>query len=459
MSEDDTTQPEEEPTIPPPAGSPKKNAKPRSQSGFNWLRRTAKLWGFLGFCILILVLTREVVVTFVFALLLAYILAPLVRFLSIKKDGTPRMHKGIAIVLCYIVFLGSIGGFLAALLPRLSADLARIGNEAPELYAQLNEEWTPQVASWIEKRFPGATVPLEENADSAAVPDVPLPPGTGLVLTPLPDGRYAVQLQPGGVEVMPQSGGGFRIGSEVNHEQDLGLEEEIRLIARDGLIGLQSQLGGLLRFGQRVVRGLLQSVFSFFLVLMIAAFILLDLEKIHGFSRSLIPAAFHSDYESIVAGIDRGLSGVIRGQLIICLVNGMFTYIGLVVFSVKYSLILAVVAGVLSLIPIFGTILSTVPIVLVAMVSTDEGIDLARGFFILLWILGIHFVEANLLNPKIIGTSARIHPVLVIFALIVGEHTYGLTGALLAVPAASVVQVFFLYFRSKAWRTEASATG
>jgi predicted PurR-regulated permease PerM len=59
-----------------------------------------------------------------------------------------------------------------------------------------------------------------------------------------------------------------------------------------------------------------------------------------------------------------------------------------------------------------------------------------------------------MLNPKIIGTAAKIHPVLVIFALVVGEHSYGLTGALLAVPVASIVQVLFLFFRRKAWQKD-----
>ena len=90
-------------------------------------------------------------------------------------------------------------------------------------------------------------------------------------------------------------------------------------------------------------------------------FILLDIQKIHGFVRSLIPEAHRSDYDIIVAGIDRGLAGVIRGQLTICVVNGVLTYVGLLVFGVKYSIILAVVASVLSLIPIFGSILSTIP--------------------------------------------------------------------------------------------------
>jgi predicted PurR-regulated permease PerM len=60
--------------------------------------------------------------------------------------------------------------------------------------------------------------------------------------------------------------------------------------------------------------------------------------------------------------------------------------------------------------------------------------------------LGIHFVEANILNPKIIGTSAHIHPVIVIFALLAGESAFGLVGALLAVPTASILLTLFKFF-------------
>jgi predicted PurR-regulated permease PerM len=185
---------------------------------------------------------------------------------------------------------------------------------------------------------------------------------------------------------------------------------------------------------------------------MVAAFLLIDLEKLHRFARSLFPQRARDDYDVIVAGIDRGLSGVIRGQLLICLINGILTYIGLMIFDVKYSLILAVVAAAMSLIPIFGSILSTVPIVFAALVSGDQGIDIARAVFSVLWIVGIHFLEANFLNPKIIGTAAKIHPVLVIFALITGEQTYGLVGALFAVPVLSIIQVLFFFFRKKAWK-------
>lgn len=431
---------------------------PRIRSAFGpggWARRSARLWGFLGFCILVLILARQVVLPFVFALLLAYILAPLVRRMTVNAEGGTRMPRGLAIILCYIVFLALVGAFLFLLLPRLSKDVARIGQEAPELYTKLNNQWAPQAARWLEKRFPSLAPKAGESAEPPVVADVPLPPGTQFVVTPLPDGRLAVQLEPTGLEVQA-SGAGFVITPRAEAPEAASLEDKLRSWTRSILGGMQGQLGDLFRAGQKFVTAVVRSVFRFFLVLMIAAFILLDLEKLHGFARGLFPASFRDDYDVIVAGIDKGLSGVIRGQLIICLVNGVLTWIGLVVFDINYSLILAVVAAVLSLVPIFGSILSTIPVVLVALVSGEEGLDVARGLAILGWIIGIHFVEANLLNPKIIGTAAKIHPVLVIFALVLGEHSYGLTGALLAVPVASIVQVLFLFFRHKAWKEQQS---
>jgi len=416
---------------------------------------TAKLWGFLGFCILVLFLARHIVLPFIFALLVAYIFAPVVNRMSRSKDGRRRMPRGLAIIICYIVLLAAIGTFMLALLPRIYKDLSRLGKEAPSMYQRINDEWVPQLAGWLEERFPTLKPPPQEKVEAPVVADVPLPPGTTFVMTPLPDGRMAVQLQPSGVEIT-QHAGGVTLAPREEAPVQLRLEDRLRNLAKNALGGLQSELGDVFRLGQVIITKIIKSIFTFFLILMIAAFIMLDLSKIHGFARGLIPAGYRTDYDVIVAGIDRGLSGVIRGQLVICLINGVLTYIGLMVFDVKYELILAVIAALMSLIPIFGALLSTVPIVLAALVSADVGIDIARAIFITLWIIGIHFIEANLLNPKIIGSAAKIHPVLVIFALVLGEHSYGLVGALLAVPVASIVQVFFLYFRKKAWRGEPS---
>ncbi len=123
--------------------------------------------------------------------------------------------------------------------------------------------------------------------------------------------------------------------------------------------------------------------------------------------------------------------------------------IGLLLFGIKYSLLLAVFAAVMSLVPIFGTIISSIPIALVALVSGEQGLALGPALAMLAWIAGIHLLESNVLNPKIIGDSAHMHPVVVILALLAGEHVYGLAGALLAVPVASMVQTVFIYLRER----------
>ena len=410
-------------------------------------------WGLTLFVVVVVVVGRDVLLPFVFAGLIAYILAPIVRRMSERPDGRKRMPRGVAIILCYIVFLLGVTGFMFLLVPRLSRDIARLGKEARSRTSGSTKSGRRKVARWLEHRFPSLRV-VNKHAPDEPPPagDVPLPPGTAFTMTPLPDGRFAVQLSDTGVDLLPRAKGGFHVQVDEAPPAPATLEDSLRAFVAKSLEGLKDKLNDVLRLGQSLIAGIIRGIFEFFITLMIAAFMLIDMEKVHAFFRSLFPPNFRDDYDFIIAGIDRGLSGVIRGQLLICLINSVLTYIGLLVFGVKYGLILAVVAGVMSLIPIFGALMSSVPIVLVALVSGNEGIDIVRGLALTLWIIGIHFLEANLLNPKIIGTAARIHPVLVIFSLFLGEHAYGLVGALLAVPVLSAISVVFMYFYNNAWK-------
>jgi predicted PurR-regulated permease PerM len=198
----------------------------------------------------------------------------------------------------------------------------------------------------------------------------------------------------------------------------------------------------LIRVGQVILGKVARGVFLFFLTLMVAAYLMHTREAVIGFFRLLPPQRARASFDRLLYRIDRGLAGVVRGQLLICVVNGVLSAIGFKIFGLKYWPIMAIVAGIMSLIPIFGSILSTIPAVLIGLTQ-----DFWLALWVLLWVIGIHQVEANLLNPKIIGVAAKIHPVLVVFSLIVGEHFYGLWGALLAVPALSLAQSLFLHFR------------
>ena len=137
------------------------------------------------------------------------------------------------------------------------------------------------------------------------------------------------------------------------------------------------------------------------LVFMITGFLLVDVKQIKGFMFSLVPIKDRTSFDHFLERLDQRLSGVVRGQLFICLINAILTLIGLLIFHVKYALILATMAGIFSIVPVFGSIISTIPIVAVALTISP-----LTALFSLLWVIGIHILEANLLNPKIMGGSA-----------------------------------------------------
>jgi predicted PurR-regulated permease PerM len=116
--------------------------------------------------------------------------------------------------------------------------------------------------------------------------------------------------------------------------------------------------------------------------------------------------------------------------------------------------VLSLFATALSLIPIFGVIVSSVPAVAVALTQ-----NFGMAVVVLAWIIVIHQIEANFLNPKIMGDSAKIHPVLVIFSLVVGEYLFQTKGALLAVPCMSIAQSLFLHFRAQVTKDAESELG
>jgi predicted PurR-regulated permease PerM len=439
------------PPDPPPddLGGPSRGIR-----AFSWFRRFAKLWGFALFCVFVVYFFREVALPFVFAVLVAYILAPLVdRMARLKVAGRP-FPRGLAVILLYINIIAILGVFVGYFIPKLSADIARVFREAPELFDKLNQEYLPKVAGWVDD-YLGAGVSGKPAAPPLPKPTPERPAGTGILIEPLADGRYRLDLQGMNMEIRPAEGGGYLVVppqlSEPDAEGEGRWERSIKQWISERVKSTESQSRRALELGQKFVTGVVTGVARLILVLMVAAFILIDLQRIRGFIRSLVPAAYRTDYDHIARGIDRGLSGVVRGQLLICLINGILTYVGLYIFNVKYSLLLAGIAAVMSLIPIFGSILSSIPIVAIALVSSGH-FDIGQGVKVTVWIILIHLIEANFLNPKIMGESAKIHPVVVVFALIAGEHGYGLVGALFAVPVASIIQTLFVYFRRKEHR-------
>lgn len=372
----------------------------------------------------LLICVREVLLPFILALIIAYVLAPLV-----ERVERLRVPRAAAIIIVYAVTLGSIYFSIAAIAPRIYLESAKFLRDAPSLADKLSGQYGPQLEQWV------------EGVRSRSRPKVAAEDPAALSVVNKPDG--SVELRVGsGVEVVQQGPGHWRVGPGAHKAEkfkvsDLtarGINEGVSYVQRNGL--------ELLAIGKAVVSTIARGIFLLFMTLMVAGYIMGTRENIIGFFRSLLPMRSRISFDRLLWRTDRGLSGVVRGQLLICAVNGVLSAIGYWMFDLKYWPILAILSGVMSIVPIFGSILSSVPVVLIGLTQ-----DFWTAVWVLLWIVGIHQVEANLLNPKIIGVAAKIHPVLVVLALIIGEHFFGLWGALLAVPVLSMAQSVFNHFR------------
>lgn len=391
----------------------------------------------------VLLFFREVLTPFALAVIVAYVLAPLVSLFQRARIGRWSAPRWVAVVIIYVALLSGLGATLAVAVPRLAVEVTVLTREAPETIHTIQEDWLPQVESALEgaANLYGGRPPGDE-----AIEPAPEAHDRRIHVSPEAGGGYAITLPPGGIEVVPQGENEFRIEIADRSERerrDLGafISTSIRRFFRDTEAYAGTAIRGVQSFVAQVVGG----VFSFFIMLMLSAYMLITSERITAFFRFLAPPAQRDRFDDLVTRIDRGLAGVVRGQLLIALVNGLLSGVGFWLADLRYWPILTVIATLLSIIPIFGAILSSVPAVLVGL---QNGVGTA--VFVLAWIIGIHQLEANILNPKIMGDAAKVHPVLVVFALLAGEHVFGIVGALLAVPLLSITQSIFLHFREVA---------
>jgi predicted PurR-regulated permease PerM len=307
--------------------------------------------------------------------------------------------------------------------------------ELPALAAEASQKWVPAIT---ERLRAVGVAPAQPTPDDASEPGTT----SAFVARPLPDGTIAIDVG-AGVSISETKHGW--LVEPTRDKKDEPFDPNKIMADAVGKTFAYAQRNSLevARAVRDLVVGLSRVIFVFFITLMLAAYIILTRERIVGFFRSLVRERGRASFDALIERVDHGLSGVVRGQLVICAINGVLSAVGFAIVGLKYWPVMALVAAVFSLIPIFGSIASAIPAV---------GIGLTQGLgtatFVLLWIIGIHQLEANFLNPKIMGDAAKIHPVLVIFSLLVGEHFFHVVGALLAVPTMSIAQSLFLHFRT-----------
>jgi predicted PurR-regulated permease PerM len=389
-------------------------------------RRPLFLWTSAAVAVAVMIAAREVMLPFILAVVIAYVLTPLVATLERRK-----MSRGLAVVCVYALVLGSFSAFAWAISPRIAHEFGNLRSELPRMSDQVKDRWIPALTERLGSLAlaPAQTAPAEPEP----------PPSSAFVARPQADGSIAIDVG-AGMSVVSTHGGWDVEAARAKKEPTFDLNRVMNeAVGRSFAYAQQNSLE-VARAVRDLITGVSRAIFVFFITLMLAAYTMLTRERILGFFRSLVRPGRRESFDALLARVDRGLSGVVRGQLVICGINGVLSAVGFAIVSLKYWPVMALVSALFSLVPIFGSIASAVPAIAVGL---TQGIGTAA--FVLAWILGIHQLEANLLNPKIMGDAAKIHPVLVIFSLLAGEHFFRIPGALLAVPTMSIAQSLFLH--------------
>ncbi len=169
-----------------------------------------------------------------------------------------------------------------------------------------------------------------------------------------------------------------------------------------------------------------------------------------GFSRSVagaLPSGWRPDAEKLLAMLGRVGGRWVRGQLLLGASIFVATVIGLTFLTVigfsefgQFTLVLALIAGLLEFVPIIGPIIAAVPAILIGL-----SISFPAAVAATLLYIAIQQLENNLLVPKVLGDAIELHPAVMILALVVGGALFGIGGAILAAPVVAAGRDLYRY--------------
>lgn len=216
------------------------------------------------------------------------------------------------------------------------------------------------------------------------------------------------------------------------------LGETINSLLQANIID-QSVIGGeLSKFSSQVVSitfDVFKNIISWVSVLVVTIYMLLDRQKMENYVTSFFGSR-QDKVKLLLQKIEDKLGAWLHGQLLLSLIVGTLVYIGLFLLGVEFALPLAIIAGLLEVVPVIGPIISAIPAVLLGLTVSPLFALLVAGLY-----LAIQQLENQIIVPQVMKRAVGINPLLVILAVSVGGRLLGIAGALLAVPIAVVIQL------------------
>lgn len=177
-------------------------------------------------------------------------------------------------------------------------------------------------------------------------------------------------------------------------------------------------------------------VMIFALVPFVLFFRLKDGKHAPNFLEKILPKRHQKEADEKLEEMDGALSSYIQGQLIVSLCVGTLAFIGYLIIGLDYALILGVLAMATNVIPFIGPWIGTLPAVIVGLFTSP-----LQALLVVVVAIVVQQFESNLVSPFVMGKALNMHPLTIIFVLLVAGQFGGLLGLILAVPAYALLKV------------------
>ena len=185
-------------------------------------------------------------------------------------------------------------------------------------------------------------------------------------------------------------------------------------------------------------------IFDFFVSIIVSVYILLERTEIVGFIKKLTKSIFDEDiYNNINKYFDRTNEIFLKflaSQFLDAIVVGILTSVAMSIMGVKYGVLLGFLIGLFNMIPYFGAIIA----VTISIIITFLTGGISQAIWMAVVVIILQQIDANIINPKIVGDSLKISPLLVIFAVTIGGAYFGFLGMFLAVPIVAVIKIVLI---------------
>lgn len=185
------------------------------------------------------------------------------------------------------------------------------------------------------------------------------------------------------------------------------------------------------------------TIISLFIVPVLVFYMLRDFKGVEQLTElSIIPERQKQLIDRLLLAIHETFRTYIRGQMILSSFIFLLTYLLFYLIDLKYSIILSLIMGIMNVIPYFGPIIGTIPAIIVALSMSHYYV-----IYVIVIAIVVQLIESSLLSPYIMGKTARLHPLTIIFILLVSSELGGVIAMIVAIPLVMIIRAVFVSYR------------